>query len=194
MTVSIERLPTAILTASKQLYRIHRKVNSPWFFDNSPYGRFNPVGRETMGACYWAEEPLGAWVESFRTRMLLTCDDITTRCLTVATLRKDLVVCDLTHRKALRGGVTLALTCGDDYSSAQALADKLCGRVDGVRWRARHDLSGEFSVVALFGRATTPSTNARRTWPKTKTFAIRAELVAEAQENFGYEVLFEPNG
>jgi hypothetical protein len=132
------------------MYRIHRAVSDAWFF-SSGAGRFDPVGVAGRGASYWAEDALGAWVETFRTRMLLPERELDDRRLSVATLQVDVVVCDLTVRRALVAGVTVALTAGGDYSAAQSLADGLQGECPAVRWRLRHDLRQRLIGIAWFG-------------------------------------------
>jgi hypothetical protein len=69
VTINVARLPRLELAAGTHLYRIHPAGLGPWRFAGDKLGRFNPVAATTMGASYWAEDPLGAWVEKFRTRM-----------------------------------------------------------------------------------------------------------------------------
>src|SRR5918992_5010989 len=140
VTVDAARLPRKTLKAGMNLYRIHRTSRAPWFFDGSGRGRFDPSGTPGRGACYWAEDPLGAWVEVFRTRMILTQDDIEARRLSVLTLNDGLRISDLTSRQALAAGVTTALTSGADYGPAHELADAVQGIEAGLCWRLRHDL------------------------------------------------------
>jgi hypothetical protein len=184
------RLPRRTLRAGTRLYRIHRAVNEPWFF-SSGSGRFDPVGVTGRGASYWAEDTLGAWVETFRTRMLLPEREIVERRLSVATLGEDVVVCDLTVRRALTAGVTVALTAGADYSVAQALAGRLRGKYVAVRWRLRHDLRQRLIAIAWFGDAQ-PDRSMRGSLPLTETLEIPEELLSEACRTFGYQVLPDP--
>jgi len=97
--VTLERFPRRTLRATHTLYRIHREP--VWWFSSDGGGRFDPVGTG-MGACYWAERPLGAWVEVFRKRMLLTEAEIAGRRLCSVTLGRDLRLADLTSRRARR--------------------------------------------------------------------------------------------
>jgi hypothetical protein len=173
-----------------RLYRIHRAVNDAWFF-SSGAGRFDPVGVTGRGASYWAEGALGAWVETFRTRMLLPERELDERRLSVATLQEDVVVCDLTVRRALAAGVTVALTAGGDYSAAQALADRLQGEYPAVGWRLRHDLRQRMIGIAWFGDVE-PRASTRAALPPTDTSEIPEDLVSDACRLFGYEVLPNP--
>ena len=99
-----------------------------------------------------AEAPLGAWIESFRTLMTWKVEDVVARALSTIRLRDALVVCDLTVKHALAAGATVAIPGGDDYREPQALADALQGQTDGVRYRVRHDLSGEMVGICVVRR------------------------------------------
>jgi hypothetical protein len=192
VTVEIARLPRKTLKAQTKLYRIHRLDRGPWFFDDSPLGRFNPVGAPGRGACYWAEDPLGAWVESFRTAIILGTEDVECRRLSTITLTDKIVVRDLSARRALAAGVTGAITSGADYTASQQLAGALQGLSPGIRWRTRHDLGQKLIAVAVFGPAGPASRATLAGLPKADTRGIPAELVTRAGRAFGYEVLPTP--
>lgn len=183
MTLDLRRLPTIELAKGTQLYRIHRVGNGAWYFDNSSDGRFNPVG-SGLGASYWAEAPLGAFVEVFRTRMRLTEADIRLRCLTEATLKAPVKTADLTARAALAAGFATEVTHGADYGPAQQIAGQLVRLVGGVRWRLRHDLAQELVGVALFGNA-----GDRPRYAREQSSEISLDLQDLAAQEFGYEVL-----
>jgi hypothetical protein len=191
VTLDPARLPRKTLRAGSRLYRIHRARNGPWFFSCGP-GRFDPTGVAGRGARYWAEDELGAWIEAFRTRMLLAESELAQRRLSIATLSADTVVSDLTVRRALRAGVTAAISTGADYRESQALADALQGKRAGVRWRLRHDLRQELVGVAWFGGQGPAASTAVVDLPPTQTREIPAELIADACRAFGYEVLPNP--
>jgi RES domain len=190
--IDVARLPRTTLTAGTQLYRIHRSGNGPWYFDGSGDGRFDPAGTPGRGSCYWAEDPLGAWVEVFRTRMVLTPDDLVERRLTELTLEADVRLPDLTNRQALRAGVTTAVTAGADYTDSQALADSLQGVDEGIRWRLRHDLEQLLIGVALFGNEGPATRRSRKHLPRSRTRPIPVSLVKAAIAAFRYEVLAPP--
>jgi hypothetical protein len=192
VTVDYAKLPGRTLKAGAQLYRIHRALHGAWFFDGSGNGRFDPAGTPGRGACYWAEEPLGAWVEVFRTRMLLTASDLATRRLSVASLGRDVMVRDLASRRALKAGITGALTGGGDYTDAHALADALQSSAPALRWRLRHDLGGKLIGVAWFGEEGPASRRGLADLPATTTEKIPDDLVTKASRTFGYEVLPDP--
>ena len=202
------------MKAGTQLYRIHRSSNGPWYFDGSGDGRLDPAGTPGRGACYWAEDPLGAWVEVFRTRMILTPDDVSERRLTELTLDADKRLPDLTTRQALRAGVTAAVTAGADYTDSLALADSLQGvrgwsgrreepgasRLpdqpqgvqEGIRWRLRHDREQVLIGVALFGDEGAATRRRRKHLPPSRTRPIPISLVNRAANGYCYEVLVPP--
>src|SRR5688500_9982922 len=97
-------MPRAVLPAGHQLFRTHRAANQPLFFSSAGIGRFDPVHAAGQGACYLAEEPLGAWVESFRTVMTIAEVDVSNRAMTIVGLERDLELVDLSSRAALRAG------------------------------------------------------------------------------------------
>ena len=191
-SIDVGRLPRRTLKSGTTLYRIHRVVNGPWYFDDSARGRFNPTGTPGRGTCYWAEDPLGAWAESFRTLMMLTPDDVSARVLSTITVRTDLDVAVLAGKRALAAGVTAALTAGPDYGPAQALADGLQRRRDGVRYRIRHDLSGTLTAIAWFGDAGAATGSALTALPRPKITPIDDDLIEAAQREFGYLIVPAP--
>lgn len=190
--VDVGRLPRRSIKPGTTLYRIHRAVNGPWYFDDSAHGRFNPTGTPGRGTCYWAEDPLGAWAESFRTLMTLTPDDVSARALSTVTLRQELEVADLAVKRALAAGVTAALTAGPDYRPAQALADGLQRVRAGVRYRIRHDLSGSLTAIGWFGDAGAPKGSALASLPRPKTAPINDDVIDAAQQEFGYVIVPSP--
>jgi hypothetical protein len=124
--------------------------------------------------------------------MTLTEDDVAGRALTVVTLERRLVVRDLTVRRGLQAGITTALTAGSEYAQAQALADALQGRSDGIRWRVRHDLAQQLKGIAWFGPAGPADAETVAGLPPSDTGPIPTELIDEAARTFGYRVLPAP--
>jgi len=189
VTIDIDRLPRRELNAGRRLYRIHRAVHGAWYFSNDGRGRFDPTASPNRGACYFAENPLGAWVEAFRTVMTLAEDDVHARVLSTVELPHPIEVVDLTNRHALAAGVTAAVTAGGDYAESQQLASALAPIAPGLRWRVRHDLEQTLIGVALFGR---PGAGKPRGWPEASTQPIGAELIRDAETSFGYRVVPTP--
>jgi hypothetical protein len=185
VTVDYSALPRHVLPPGTRLYRIHRAHLEPWFFSSSGNGRFDPVLRPGRGACYWSEDPLGAWVEAFRTTMTIAEDDLQARALTTVELDQEVSLVDLTERRALSAGVTAAMTAGAGYTAPQELASNVDNTDDGIRWRVRHDLEQQLVAVALLGPAgSQPSAN----WPPIETTPVPDSLVHAARSEFGYKV------
>jgi hypothetical protein len=193
VTFDLASLPRRALPATTRLYRIHRTSFTPWYFDGDGAGRFDPVANAGRGACYWATDPLGAWVEVFRTRMTLSDDDMTTRRLSSVLLERVLLTVDLTDRHALLAGVTVSLTAGPDYGPSQALAAEIDGaHIPAVLWRVRHDLAQELCAVAWFGEEGAVWDSASQALPAPTITPIPLELVDRAAIEFGYEILAVP--
>lgn len=190
--LDVTRLPRKNLKAGTRLYRIHRAHLGPWFFAGSDQGRFNPTGTLGRGACYWAEKPLGAWIESFRTLMTWTRDDVAARALSTVALTDDLVVLDLTVARALAAGVTVAITGGSDYGPPQALADAVQGSSDAIRYRVSHDLGAKHVGIAWFGDVGPASGANLVALPAASTTEIPDDVIDDAQRRFGYVVLPAP--
>lgn len=115
--------------------------------------------------------------------------DVSQRLLATVELDRPIVVADLTNRQALQAGVTAALTAGADYDECHQVADQAQGRLEGIRWRVRHDMEQAMIGVALFGPA---GPQPARNWPPVKSERIPAVLVREAEDAFGYRVVPTP--
>ncbi len=188
--INPDKLPERRLGAGTKLHRLyHHAAGTPWYFTRGGEGRFDPIGVKGLGVCYWAEDPLGAWVEVFRTKTTLTQAEVDERRLATLTLTDEVRVIDLTQRKGLAAGVTAALTSGHDYSDSQALATSVALRVAGIRWRARHDLAQKLIVVGLFG----PDGPQPGHEPLHLSEPIPLSLVEEVESAFGYTVLPRPS-
>jgi len=186
VTIDIARLPRRTLRAGTRLYRIHRRA--PWHFDASTAGRFNPVHAPGRGACYWAEWPLGAFVETFRTMRTLAETDVRARSLSAIELETPIVVANLAVKRALSAGVTAAIMSGADYTASQRLASDLDGCVDGIRYRARHDLSAQHICIAWLGAQGDPGSGL----PAPETGPVPDEVIDDARRLFGYVILPAP--
>jgi hypothetical protein len=190
--VSLEGFPRRTLRADRVIYRIHRGVRDPWWFSFEGAGRFDPVGVDGVGACYLAEQPLGAWVEVFRKTLLLSEFDVGSRGLMATTLGRSLRLADLTSRRALSFGVTASLGADEHYERSQAFAREAAGAgFDGIRYLVRHDPSQRLYGVALFGSVGAPPSGGGH-WPVDDDGPIPEELVAAAGSAFGYRVLPTP--
>lgn len=182
--------PRRTLRGTQEIYRIHRPETAPWWFSADGSGRFDPVGTG-FGACYLAEQPLGAWVEVFRKGMALAESEVKGRALLTVTLGRDLKLADLTSRRALQFGVTASIGANQDYSESQALAvNTVESGFAGLRYMLRHDPAQQLYGLALFAPASAASED--QSWPAGSDSPIPRELVADASRLFNYLVLPTP--
>lgn len=181
--------PYRTLRGDREIYRIHRRVNCPWWFSEDGSGRFDPVGTG-VGACYLAESPLGAWVEVFRTPTTIAESSIRIRALQTVALGADLRLADLTSRRALQFGVTASVGAEASYSESQAFArDAVASGFSGIRYLVRHDPAQQLYGLALFAPAGTAEIER---WPVGDITEIPTALIEEARRQFGYTLLPSP--
>jgi hypothetical protein len=184
VTIDVAKLPRRVLEAGTRLHRIHRAATGAWYFSGDGHGRFDPVAAVGRGACYFSEGPLGAWIESFRTTMTLLEDDVRQRVVTTVELKRSVAVIDLTDRRGLAAGATMALAADPDYGDSHDLASRAQGEAAGIRWRLRHDLRQELIGVALFG----PQGPQAGDFGSASTEPIGRVLIRAAEDAFGYRV------
>jgi len=188
--VDLDGFPEQRLAAAETLYRIHRAVRGPWYFSGDGSGRFDPGAG--VGACYLSPDPLGAWVESFRTPTLIEQDAVADRALFTVEPGRELRLADVRAREALSFGVTASLSSGEDYRPSQAFASQATqAGFDGILYLVRHDPAAELRGVALFGPEG-PAAEGDGRWPAGQDLPIPAELIAAAGAQFGYVVLPRP--
>jgi RES domain len=138
------------------LWRIHGAEREPWFFRNDGLFRFDLLGNPDHGTCYFAEQPLGAFVETlqnFRT-VPLPRSELDERRLFKLELANALSLADLTHNRAgsFEVDASLAAGPGHDYGPSQDFAAQAYrSGFAGIRYRVRHDLEQHLLGVALFG-------------------------------------------
>ncbi len=187
--VDLEALPVATLRAGARLWRIHHKDNKCWFFSRGQ-GRFDPLQRDGLGACYWGRSDLAAWVEKLRTRRMLDEDDLDPLRLARIELDRDLSIVDLTDRRALGAGLTAAIASGPgyDYGPPQELASRLAGRVEGILYHCRHDMRQRLKTLAWLG----PAGSHPERHPQPRSTALPAGLSRRAERQFGYVILPRP--
>jgi hypothetical protein len=189
--VTLDRFPVSTLRGDRGIYRIHRSGKDPWWFSADGTGRFDPVGTGS-GACYFASEPLGAWVEVFRKQLLLAEGEILERSLCSVSLGHNLRLADVTSRRALEFGVTASLGANEKYAQSHDFA----GRVkdagfDGIRYFLRHDPAQKLFGYALFS-APGLSGSLMVAHGSATDEEIPAAVIEQAQRVFGYRVLPTP--
>jgi hypothetical protein len=187
--VTLRRFPQRTLRGDRQIYRIHRADTTGWWFSSDGTGRFDPVGAGE-GACYFAEDPLGAWIEVFRRQMLLRDVVLNDRALLSVALGRGVRLADLTSRRALQFGITASLGADPDYSSSQAFAvEALRAGFGGIRYFVRHDPAQKLFGVALFGEA---GPSAEPAGAASVSGPIPEDLVDQARVRFGYRIVPRP--
>jgi hypothetical protein len=193
--VTLQRFPRRTLRADREIYRIHRlqrpSGNTGWWFSFDGTGRFDPVGTG-KGSCYFAERPLGAWVEVYRRQMLLAEAAVLDRWLMTVRLGSDLRLADLTSRRALSFGVTASVGANEQYDASHEFAvDAVAAGFAGVRYLVRHDPAQKLYGIALFGEAGEQPDNDRAE-AAILDQPIPDDLIAEARRRFGYRVVPRP--
>jgi RES domain-containing protein len=184
----LDGFPRKTLRGDRELFRIHNARRAPWWLSSDGTGRFDPVHTAALGACYLAEQPLGAWVEVFRKQMLLAESVVTARHLLKVTLGREVKLADLTSRRALQFNVTASLGANEDYAQSHEFASEAAAAgFGGVRYLVRHDPAQKLYGIALFAPA-----GASAEWPGGDDGPIPAKLVDEAKRLFRYRVLPTP--
>jgi hypothetical protein len=190
--VTLKGFPRRTLRGDATIHRIHRSGNAPWWFSSDGTGRFDPVGTGA-GACYFAEQPLGAWIEVFRKPMLLSEDEVLERSLYNTQLGRDLRLADVTSRRALQFGITASIGADEDYTQSHAFAaSALAEGFAGIRYFVRHDPAQRLYGIALFGEAGSTSAIANLEGWTYSDEPIPESLVEEARQRFRYRVLPTP--
>jgi hypothetical protein len=187
--VTLARFPRRTLTGDAELYRIHHRERGPWWFSSDGAGCFDPVGT-SLGACYLAARPLGAWVEVFRQEMQLSERAVGDRLLFTVSLGTSLRLADLTSRRALQFGVTASLGADEDYTGSHRFAARAVeAGFAGVRYFVRHDPARKLYGVARFGE---PGDSAGPAKASGADAPISQGLVDEAQAGFGGRIVPTP--
>lgn len=191
MISELERFPRRTLRGTRVVHRIHRAGREPWWFASDGSGRFDPVGT-ALGACYVAERPLGAWVETFRKQMLLPEAELLERAVLSVELGRDLRLADLTSRRALSFGVTASFGADERYDDSQAFAVRAAqAGFDGIRYLVRHDPAQRLYGIALFAPAGAADAD-DPDWPHRESVPLPEDLVAAAIGRFGYRIVPTP--
>ena len=156
---SSRRIAVDVHPVGEPLYRIHPARFGALFFGPAegapPRGRWDaPDGR--FRVCYLAERPFVAFAETFLRRpgaMVLEMEELAERAISVVRPLRDLRLAAM-HGAGLHAAGATAACCTGAFAVSRAWAAALHGhreRVDGIRYRARHDDDG--FAVALFDRA-----------------------------------------
>jgi RES domain len=179
--------PSRLFPIRRALFRIHRTINGPFWFNDDGGWRFDPplTHRGIYGVCYLGLEPLASYVEVFGRTGAIPHSSITERQLSTVAVSRDLNLADLTDRHALGYGINATYSVGSDYGHSQQLSAVLHDAgFDGIYYRVRHDPGMELSGVAMFG----PPGENSSSFDAPTTANIPPDLVAEGRTQFGLEV------
>jgi hypothetical protein len=177
----LRRFPCRTLQTHNVLFGIHKAINTPWFFSTDGSGRFDLTAVPCTGTCYFAEQPLGAFVEVFRDIGIIAHTDVLARRQTAFSPSIPIRLANCAASKAHQFGITAAIHSTPDYQQTQAwaLAFQRAG-FEGVRYLLSHDPRQKLVGVAIFGSAPFAGTLA--------TAAIPQVVINEAEKRFGIKV------
>jgi hypothetical protein len=185
----LAEFPRLVWTANQPLVRIHRELNEPAWFSADGSGRFDPppARRDAFGTCYLATHPLGAFVETFGRIRPIRQDLLDERVVSTVFTPSDVSLANLTNAALIgKFGLSAELGIAADYDTCQLWAERLFeAGFAGVYYAARHDPALDSRSVALFGK---PGLHADQVLV-ADTRAIPRELVEQATERFGFQVL-----
>jgi RES domain len=146
--------PLPLIQIHQPWYRIHQSRYEPLHFGNSGY-RFDALQQE-YGVMYVAQYPEGAFIETFGANTgvrVISNDELSLRSISCLQNTHPLNLVNLTGEGLARIGADGRL-CTGDHQLSQRWALALWQhpmQVDGIYYRARHDLSQCCS--AIFDRA-----------------------------------------
>jgi RES domain len=182
----LTRFPAFRLLPSQTLVRIHRAERGPWWFGLSGYGRFDLS--PPRGTCYLAEDALGAFVEAFQEPgPVIPGILILGRRRSMVSVPAPMLLADCTDSRTRRFGLTGEIHSSDDRRQTQAWAEAFArAGFDGIRYFVRHDPAQRQVGFALFGASGAVH------WPVESTDVVDADLIRDAQERFGIQVLSPP--
>jgi hypothetical protein len=135
---------------------------NPWWFDDSPLGRFNPTG-SGQGTCYLGFDELAGLLEVLGTEMAggtVHFDELAIRSVFALDGSIPQPIADLASRRAAGFGVSNALSSMTPYDVPQEWARAFVKfKFQGIRYRTRFDTGPRPRGVAVFGK---PGSNTRR--------------------------------
>lgn len=181
---SLAGFPTWQLPVEQALFRVHRRLRNPWYFDSGPHGRFNLS--EPRGTCYLAKTAVGAFLETLgRQGRLIPQAEADARVLSTLRVPRPLAIADCIAARARAFGITVGIHALEDYTRTRqwALAFAEAG-FDGVRYRASHDPRARSIGIAVFGPT------GEGNWPFPPPAPIPRALIARVERT--YHVLVVP--
>lgn len=144
-----------IIQIEKSWFRIHKSRHSPLYFGESGHYRFDAPAQE-YGVMYIALDPHGCFIETFGSQtgiQVISCQELSLRSISKLSCNRALQLVDMSGAGLVHMGADARLTAAE-YKIAQRWALALSNhpsQVDGIYYRARHDLSQ--LCAAIFDRA-----------------------------------------
>jgi len=185
---ALNGFPRWTLPPDRTLFRIHRRDRGPWYFDNSPFGRFNLSG--ARGTCYLALAREGAFLETLgRQGRLIDPVEVGRRVLSTLHAPHALNLANAGHARARSFGVTAGIGALEESArrTTRAWAEAFdAAGFDGVRYRVSHDPSQRVIGVALFGPA------GEADWTSQLPTPIDAGLIQLMRRRYGLVVVPTP--
>ena len=144
-----------IIRVEKAWFRIHQTIHSPLYYGGSGRNRFDSPTQE-YSVMYIALDPHGAFIETFGSQTgirVISFGELSLRSISQLGCSRCLKLVDISGPGVVHIGADARLTTGD-HRVAQHWAQTLWShpsQVDGIYYRARHDLSQV--CAAIFDRA-----------------------------------------
>lgn len=157
-TISYRRFPKKNIPAETKMYRAHTTARGAWWFDNSPFGRFNLAS--PRGTCYTANRVETAVREKVR-------DEVSSSGVVTRALAESFIVSAVTapagykcaavsSTGAARFNVVRALVTMEDYDVPQEWAETFeANTFEGIYYGSAYTNGGP-SAFALFGNEGDP--------------------------------------
>jgi hypothetical protein len=184
------------LNSDVPLYRIYEfekdgVERKPLYFSRTGLGRFDltALGNTEGGTAYWSLEPLGAFIEVFLRRRIVSEAAIERYKIATARFIPDRELLDLTSRKNFGVRRIQDGSWGDDadYSSAQKIAVEAYREgLDGVRYLSPRDPKRKIKSVALFSSTAGPGDSSMVQVIDIEP--IPGSLIEQARYEFGIQV------
>lgn len=174
----LERFPRFALKSSRKLFRVHKKVNGPWWFSSDGTRRFDLTG--SKGTCYLADAAAAALREALGESLVkagvIDFAELDPRVVSVLMVESPLSLADTTSPTAANHGITKEISIVS-YAVPQAWAKAWAGEgMDGVRYAGRFSTAHKDRWYALFGPAGASSALADPAPQPAATVAEKARI------------------
>lgn len=179
--------PHITVPSGLRWFRLHRSTNGFAWFGNRTVFRFDPPSSHAarFGTCYFATEPIGAFIETMLGMGDPTQSEVDERRITSCEVKGVLRLANLTSPLVLgyRVDASFSASSGGDYAHSQDLAATLFdASFDGIWYALRHDPAHDLMGMALFGTqgrrtkrallTSRPGRSLRRCWLRRRTASV----------------------